>query len=353
MTLLCNDTMLVANKGVWMKSVGNIWKQGQVLRSAFREHKVCMRSVYAMADDVLQSPAGTPAEFSISMDSIPASFYSVRKNLFSVLFMSIYMLLDVRQERRALYGKLNHLFRTWVTSADNLLDNESKVVIPLKINGESHVMREVVAIMTADRVLARVLSEAVRDGVISADESNMLSELSLQVLLPSAAQEASEESGVMVRPDPEYVFSTIHRYKTGLLFHIPLLGPESIECGINQDALISIKSGLMNFGLGCQLLDDVRDVGRDLRETRHNYVLSLLKKDFPEKYERLVSATAPDRLYHHLPEVVMPTAKRGLSVMRQGLAELNDVGLGIETSSVDFLATSMFKVLDLEDLSYV
>ncbi len=335
-----------------MNGIGNMWKQGRVLRSAFREHKACMRSVYAIADDIVQTPDGTPSEFSVCVDRVPASFYSIRKNLFSVLFMSIYMMLDVREERRALYGKLNQLFRTWVTSADNLLDNESKVVIPLKINGESHIMREVVAIMTADRVLARLLSDSVRDGVISTDESNRLSELSLQVLLPSAAQEASEESGVLVRPDPEYVFSTIHRYKTGLLFHIPLLGPESIECGINQSALSAIKSGLMNFGLGCQLLDDVRDVGRDLRENRHNYVLSLLQRDFSEKYERLVSATAADRLYHHLPEVVMPTARRGLSVMRQGLGELNAVGLGIDNSSVDFLATSMFKVLDLEDLSY-
>jgi len=335
-----------------MNKIGNIWKQCQILRKAFREHKACMRSIYAMVDEIVQTPHGTPAEFSVCMDRIPASFYSVSKNLFSVLFMSIYMLLDVGEERRALYGKLNHLFRSWVTSADNLLDDEFKVVIPLKINGESHIMREVIAIMTADRVLARLLSESVQDGVITADESNRLSALSLQVLLPSAAQEASEESGVMERPDPEYVFSTIHRYKTGLLFHIPLLGPESIECGINQDALAVIKKGLMNFGLGCQLLDDVRDVGRDLRDNRHNYLLSMLKRDFPEKYDRLVSATATDRLYHHMPEVVMPTAKRGLSAMRQGLAELNGVGLGIDGAGVDFIATNMFKVLDLEDLSY-
>jgi hypothetical protein len=311
-----------------------------------------MRSVYAIADEIVQTPQGTPAEFSVSMDQIPSSFYSIRKNLFSALFMSIYIMLKVSKERRALYGKLNHLFRTWVTSADNLLDDESKVVIPLEINGKSHVMREVIAIMTADRVLNRILNEAVRDNIITYNESKLLSELSLQVLLPSAAQEASEEAGVLLRPDPEYVFSTIHRYKTGLLFHIPLLGPENIESGINQDVLVSIKSGLMNFGLECQLLDDVRDVGRDLRDKRHNYLLSMLSRDYPEKYSKLIGSTDHDRLYHHMPEVAIPAARRGLSIMRQGLSELDSVGLDINGSGVNFMAENMFKVLDLEDLTY-
>lgn len=335
-----------------MKHIRNIWRDEQILRKAFREHKQCMRGVYQMADDILQTPQDTPSEFSVSLDRIPKHFYSIRKNLFSTLFMSVYQLLEVSKERRELYGKLNHLFRVWVTSADNLLDDEYKVVIPLKINGKSHVMREVVSIMTADRVLSKLLNEAVGDGVITEDESGLISELSLQVLLPSAAQEASEESGISERPDPEYVFNTIHRYKTGLLFHIPMLGLENIEYGINKDVLVKIKSGLMNFGLGCQLLDDVRDVGRDLRENRHNYVLSLLKQDHPEKFKRLVSRTEQDRLYLHLPEVVVPTAKRGFAAMRQGLSELNEVGLGINNSNIEFLAGSMFKVLDLRDLSY-
>jgi hypothetical protein len=335
-----------------MRPITDVWRRGRLLRQAFGEHKTCMREVYATADEVLQTPAGTPADYAVSMGDIPPGFYALRRNLFSVLFMSVYFMLDIRQERRHLYGKLNHLFRAWVTSADNLLDDESKVVLPLRMPGESRVMREVVAVMTADRVLSTVLSDAVEGGVITTAESRVLLYASLQVLLPSAAQEATEEAGVSVRPDPEYVLSTIHRYKTGMLFHIPLLGPERIEHGIPRERLNALRDSLMRFGLGCQLLDDVRDVGRDLREKRHNYVLSLLSRDFPETYADCLQSEDGDRLYRRLPEVVLPTAKRGLRYMREGLAGLDHIGLGIEKAGAEAIATAMFKVLDLGDVEY-
>jgi hypothetical protein len=137
-----------------------------------------------------------------------------------------------------------------------------------------------------------------------------------------------------------------------MLFHIPLLGPERIESGISRDRLHALKEALMQFGLGCQLLDDVRDVGRDLREKRHNYVLSLLARDFPETYADCVNSASGDRLYRRLPEVVLPTAKRGLLYMREGLTKLDRVGLGIEKAGAEAIAAAMFKVLDLEDLEY-
>jgi hypothetical protein len=333
-----------------MNPISDTWRRAQLLRGAFAEHKAAMRDVYAMADEILQSPDGTPSEYAVTMGCIPRGFYSLRKNLFSVLFMSVYFMLDIPEDRRALYGKLNHLFRAWVTSADNLLDDESKVVIPIRMPGESRVMREVVAVMTADRILNAVLNDSVSDGVITEEESRALLFGSLQVLLPSAAQEATEEAGVLLRPAPEHVFSTIHRYKTGLLFHIPLLGPERIENGVSHDRMEAAKDALMQFGLGCQLLDDVRDLGRDLREQRHNYALSLLARDFPDRYAACLRGA--DRLYRRFPEVAVPTAKRGLRCMREGLRGLDDLGLGIEPAGADAIALAMFKVLDLGDVEY-
>jgi hypothetical protein len=335
-----------------MTPIIDTWRRTQLMRSAFAEHKAAMRDVYALADEVLQSPDGTPNEYAVAMGRIPRGFYSLRKNLFSVLFMSVYFMLDIAEDRRALYGKLNHLFRTWVTSADNLLDNESKVVLPIRMPGESRIMREVVAVMTADRILNAVLNDAVWEGVITQEESRALLFGSLQVLLPSAAQEGAEEAGVLLRPDPEHVCSTIHRYKTGLLFHIPLLGPERIEAGISLSRMGAAKEALMQFGLGCQLLDDVRDMGRDLREQRHNYALSLLARDFPAAYAACQQGEGSDRLYHRFPEVAVPTAKRGLRSMREGLSGLDALGLGIELGGADAIALAMFRVLDLGDIEY-
>ncbi len=335
-----------------MNAITDIWQRGRILQSALKEHRACMRSVYSMADQVLQNPAGTPDAYTVEMSPIPPAFYSLRKNLFSLLFMSVYFMLEIPADRRHLYGKLNHLFRAWVTSADNLLDNESKVVIPLQISGKSRVMREVVTVMAADRIMGAMLADAVAAGTLSETESREILFGSLQVLLPSAAQEASEEQGVLLRPDPEHVLSTIHRYKTGLLFHIPLLGPERIESGIYQDRMDRTKAALMQFGLGCQLLDDIRDMGRDLREHRHNYALSLLHRDFPKTYTAYLQNPARDRLYRHLPEVALPTAKRGLHYMRNGLRELDALGLGIDPVGADAIATGMFSILDLSDINY-
>ena len=312
-----------------------------------------MRAVYSKLDALLHSPDGTATEYAVSMDEVPESFYSMRKNLFSVLFLSIYHLLDIPKERRLLYGKLNQLFRVWVTSADNLLDDEDKVVVPIKIPGNAHTMSNVVSIMAADRVLSQVLREAESTHVINTEEANLLLEESLQILLPSAAQEASEENGIEVRPEPDVVLSTIHRHKTGILFHIPLLGPESIEDAICPEKLAAVRDGLMSFGIGCQLLDDVRDLGRDLHETRHNYALSMLYHKAPDKYVMLNTQTHIDRLYRQLPEVVIPTARLGLKMMREGIGRLNTVGLGVQGKAVDTIATGMFKVLDLGDVSYV
>jgi len=336
-----------------VKRISELIEQVRVLRRSFGESSTCMRDVYDILAGQISCPAGTPAEFAVEMDDIPAAYYSFRKNLFSTLFMSIYHLLEIEPQRRLLYGKFNHLFRIWVTRADNLLDEEYKAVVPLRMAGASHIMRDVISIMAADRALNIILEQAKAAGTVTDAEAALLARDSLRVLLPSAAQEAGEEAGVASQPSPEYLISTVHRYKTGMLFYIPLLGPERIETHIPAERMAVIRNGLMDFGIGCQLLDDVRDMGRDLREMRNNYALALLQRDFPAEYAELRSLKDSDRLYRRLPKVVAPTARLGLKKMVQGLSQLDGAGLGISKRGVNVISRGMFKVLDLEDLAYV
>lgn len=254
----------------------DLWKTGRTMQRAFAEQRQCMRAVYALLDRVLATPADTPEEYQVRLGEVPAAYFKRRKNLFSSLFQATYQILDIDPRRRLLYGKLNHLFRIWVTSADNLLDNENKIVVPLAMAGRSRVMNQVVAIMAADRVLHHLLDEAIREGVMPADKAAVLGDRALQVLLPSAAQEASEEGGIGHRPEPHHVLSSIHVLKTGLLFHIPFVGPEILDTHLDRNRLQAVKNALLHFGLGCQLLDDLRDMARDFVEQRHNYVLSML-----------------------------------------------------------------------------
>ena len=331
-----------------------MWASVKVLRRAFREQQAIVRDVHTVAAEIVRSPTDTPAAFTVEINSLPVPLLTLRRNLFSTLFQATYHMLEVSPERRRLYGSMNYLFRIWVTSADNLLDLEDKVTLPIQMPGQSRVMRQVVAIMAADRILARLLNTAVSERQITPDEAAVLSESSLQVLLPSAAQEATEEGGITARPRPEYVLDTIHRLKTGMLFHLPFLGPERVERGVDRRKMTILKDALMAFGLGCQLLDDIRDMARDHRECRHNYVLSCLQWN-ADPYLGTLDKRRPEveeRLHAEVPHVVLPAARLAMKYLCGGLNALNREGFDLHTAAIDTMAGALFDSLDLADLRY-
>jgi hypothetical protein len=296
---------------------------------------------------------GTPAPYRVSVGPLPEGLDRIDRHIFSTLFHATYLLLGIPRPRRLLFGSLNQLFRVWVTSADNLLDGEEKFTFPLRMPGSSRVMRQVVAIMAADRVLTQLLDHAVADGTLSRGQAALLSNRTLQFLLPSAAQEGAEEGGVSERPPSDRVLAHIHPTKTGMLFQVPFLGPETVRGSLDAKHLAQLKRGLTSFGLGCQLLDDVRDVARDWVEHRHNYMLSLLAEQrHPQllRWARL-PVNASDRLYRDIPETALTVAQMGLARIAAGLTILQAGGLELGADP-QVLAGAMLPLLDLEDLSH-
>lgn len=335
------------SKGLWGTS--RLWAQ------ASSEQRVCMRTVYKIADELIRVPEGTASDFDVRLGSIPSTLFTLRKNFFSTLFYSIYLALEIPKPRRLLYGKINHLFRIWVTSADNLLDDEDKCVLPLVMPSASRIMREVVVIMAADRVLWSVLREAVTAETITSQQADVLSVESLRYLLPSAAQEASEEGGVLTRPAPDTVLDTLHTLKTGLLFALPFLGIDQIESQVAPERVVRLKHALMLFGGGCQILDDIRDLGRDFVERRHNYVLSVLAQDDPDVLQAWADRTirSGDRLYKEALPVCVDAAQLGFQKLTDACLVLQKEGVLPCNVSAARMASSMFTVLDLEDLTDV
>ncbi|MBF0569432.1 MAG: hypothetical protein HQL18_01485 [Candidatus Omnitrophica bacterium] len=332
--------------------ISRAFSVNKVLRSSFAECRLCLKDVEIAGRSVVVSPALTQKEFMINAGSFPAEMYMPHRNFFSALFQAVYGFLNIPLERRMLYGRINYLFRIWVTSADNLLDGEDKVSFSIKMPVDSRVMRQVVVIMAADRILARFLEEAVAGAVITREEARMISDGTLQVLLPSAAEEASEEGGIAQRPSPEYVLNTIHQLKTGLLFHLPLFGPERLEKAPDRKVLASCRQGLGKFGLGCQLLDDMRDLSRDHLERRQNYALSLLAHQHPSAFSRLqgmeetLSLERP--IFSEFTDELTPVARMGHDYMLEGLRHLNDCGLGLKEEYARAVVLWMFKALDVE-----
>ena len=331
-----------------------LFETGRIARAALLEQQECIREIHARLAPHLASPAGTPTAYEVRPGPLPEAHLGWRKIIFSTLFQSVYHLMDVPAPRRLLYGKLIHLFRIWVTSADNLLDGEDKEVVPVVFPGQARVMRQIVAVMAADRVLAEILNDAVAAGAISAVQRDELARESLRRLLPSAAQEATEEGGIAVRPPPEEVLGVIHRLKTGLLFNVAFVGPEIVEPAAFARTA-RLREGLMDFGLGCQVLDDVRDMARDLLEKRHNYVLSVLAHQAPDRLNELAARahSVSDRLYLDVPQYALPAARRGFDLLVSGLRTLGEAGLGYDGAQAESMARAMFPVLDLEGLPIV
>jgi hypothetical protein len=335
--------------------IENIWKRGRMLELAYSEHLQCINDNFNDFKEILRTPDWTTSDFYVALGDIPAELYQFKRNIFSTLFQSMYHVLGISKERRLFYGRLNHLFRVWVTSADNLLDDEDKVVIPLNMPGSSAVMRQVVSIMAADRVLKQIIDDAVLSNVLTRQQGRIVSEKSLQILLPSAAQEASEEGGITERPEPDYVVNTIHKLKTGILFLIPLLGPEYIEEKINSSKLNVCKDGLEKFGIGCQILDDIRDISKDFLEKRQNYILSKIEWECSFYKETLLrmqkSIDINSNIFTEFPDAVHPGAQKAFDMLTEGLTELDKAGLGIGSEWINQMGLAMFRVLGVEDLT--
>jgi geranylgeranyl pyrophosphate synthase len=97
----------------------------------------------------------------------------------------------------------------------------------------------------------------------------------LHTLAASGVQEADEEQGIESILTPEDILNKVHHYKTGLLFNCPWGIPLVLE-QLNPDIVTPIQEALYRIGIGCQILDDMADLGRDVRGGRHNYVASLV-----------------------------------------------------------------------------
>lgn len=340
---------------IFKERIGEVWSKAGLLRDAFEECKICLQDVHRRADEIINTSDCAWKGFEVKIDAMPDEFFLPRKNIFSAIFQSIYQLLGVTAKRRLLYGKLNYLFRVWVTSTDNLLDSEDKLILPIRMAGSSRIMRQVVSIMAADRIMKRILDEAVEEKVITPEESLILADKSLRILLPSAAEEASEEGGVNHYQDPEYILSVIHKLKTGLLFYIPFLGPESIEQDMDSNMLARCKEALGKFGLGCQILDDIRDIARDYLEKRNNYILARIYWEGMFGYQKLLEGLQDkidreDKVFSYFPELVYPAARQAVGLLEQGLLILDERGLGLGEDSARMMAFSMLKVLDVREL---
>jgi hypothetical protein len=261
----------------------------------------------------------------------PAGFYALENNFFSALFLYSYYRAGIKSERRILYSAINQCLRGMVTGCDNILDDEYKRTLETSLPQNGTKFRSVLDIMVSDRVLFELSLDAFneRENILTS------SAISLRSLVESGYQEATEEGGITEILPPDRVLETVHHYKTGILFNCPWAIPSRIE-NTDEEKKRRLKSALYNIGIGCQIMDDMADLERDIQTKHHNYVVSLIYHDpRREKWEYLKSSVisaekhgAPSDILMNLSDVKEKTVETARSYLTAGLNALFEENQG-------------------------
>ncbi len=208
---------------------------------------------------------------SVKLLDPPAGYYDAKNNFFSALFLYSYYRAGIVPERRILYSAMNQCLRGMVTGCDNILDDEYKLTLETNLPESGTRFRSVLDIMVSDRVMFELSIEAFREQ----EKILLASIISLRALIESGYQEATEEGGINEILPPDAILKKIHHYKTGILFTCPWAIPSIIET-IDEEKKRDLNEALYNTGMGCQVMDDMADLERDIKNRRNNYVASII-----------------------------------------------------------------------------
>lgn len=248
-----------------------------------------------------------------------------------------------------------------VTGCDNIMDDEYKETLVTDLPGRSLRFRSVLDIMVSDRILCQMLFKNFMEKSMSGPQFLDAIAASISALTRSAAQEASEEGGVDSVLPPEQVLETVHHFKTGLLFMCSWSVPRIIE-NCSNPAIDFLLDGLYKIGLGCQVMDDIVDLLRDVKERRHNFVASLIYyRSGADQWGRLqaqphelsggeIQRVAAARALAHYPKVLLadePTASLDTETGRM-LVDLM-LEIGREQGCTQVISTHDLDLLPLAD----
>lgn len=312
------------------------------LKAAFEEHKEVLRDFHGAARRLL---SGT-----VPMRPVSDELFTPERNFFSSLFLATLAALGLDARSRSLFGLVNQCLRATVTACDNLLDEDRREVFPFDLPGEGYRFKSVLTLMAADRLLAERIMEEVAAGRISAGQAQGLQRLSLTALVASGIEEHGEEEGVSASLSPDEILRSVHRIKTGLLFEAPVRIPESLGL-VGGAASLFARRGLSDFGIGCQIIDDMADVALDLRQRRHNYVLALVAEASAGELATLRKLQPESQEFVHLMEPFLGmAAEDAIRLLKKGLSRLSLSGLPISAAEQIVIAQDMFPLLLTKDL---
>jgi hypothetical protein len=313
------------------------------LYPSIQEH----RQVEAKTRRLLETSLDT--RYILPLGKSPGPLRYAQRNIFSILFLSVYRSIGIPAERRVFYGVVNHAIRGIVTATDNLLDDEYKEMLPLRFPEGATRFKSVMHILLFDRFLSRVVDEASDQGLIPKEERDLVQRRIFDAMVPIGAEEASEEGGVREILPPEEILSSIHMFKGGNLLRLAFVAPRCIEKSLALP-LEQADRGIYRIGMALQVIDDLTDFYCDIRDKRHNYLLSSIRfEGSATERERLALLLAGDDLGR--PSIELAFCQSVQRVMERAIGEalagfdlLHGAGFWIDRSLALLLIRQLFRL---------
>lgn len=279
----------------------------------------------------------------------PRALRYAQKNIFSILFLALYRSLGIGEERRLFYGLVNHAVRGIVTATDNLLDDEYKEMLPLRFPAGATRFKSVMHILLFDRFLYAATDRAGREGVIDPAGRDKLLQRIFDALVPIGEEEATEEGGVCEILSPGEILCAVHCHKGGDLLRLAFVAPRAIEED-KSAPLDLVDRGIFRIGLSLQVIDDLTDCYDDLRDRRHNYLVSVIRHEGTEpereRLARLLSGADSDRtpVEQAFPSSVALVMQRAIGEALAGFEMLHRAGFWLTQSTAFDLIRLLFRI---------
>jgi hypothetical protein len=242
-----------------------------------------------------------------------------------------------------------------VTSTDNILDRENKFMLPVRF-GKEGFFPSIMHILLFDRLLYRVLIDAERDGLLLGLSALMVENTLFRALLEIGLEEAGEEGGVDEIIEPRRVLAEVHTQKGGNLLRLAFVAPRLIERDKETtERLMLADRGVFSIGMALQCIDDITDIKIDLKDRRHNYLVSLIwhegSKSEKQRLKEMVKR--PDKIESisdTFGNTVAQAVQYAIAEAVRGFRVLEGAGFWIDASYAINLLKILFRLRGVSEL---
>jgi hypothetical protein len=255
---------LLQQQGIWDRFAPALAAQIEAVATVHND-------LEAVIDGRFRLPAGrTVTE---AADEDPA-LKMLQDYFFLTLFLSLFEGLGVDPARRPFYSELDFCIMGTITAADNLFDDQAKMLLPLRpVAGQRYA--SILQLMCFERLMRRVGDRAVAAGLFAAEPFARVQRALIDQMAEIGELEGSEESGVGDDiPVPEVMVDRVHRVRGGMLFGLAFAAPKILEAGAVQEKMIKAEPAIARLGTAFQIVDDLTDFEFDLTRKSHNLLVS-------------------------------------------------------------------------------